>query len=276
MIDVGLLKDAVASEWTKLRSVRSTYWTIFAAIIFGIGLSCAISAGNAHAYHSFDAHDRLFFDPTADSLSGLFFAQLAFAVLAVLTISAEYSTGLIRTTLSAVPQRGYVLAAKAIMTTITATVVSLVISFASFSLGQLIFSNYSARNILTGTVIPGKHLNASLSNAHVLRAVFGGGLYIGGLVLLALGLGTIVRHTAGGITAMVALVFVVPAVAQLLPDSWQHDFVRFLPAQAGSSIFNVVPQGANSLSPLAGYLVFLAWAAGFLAIGWYLLRTRDV
>jgi hypothetical protein len=106
--------------------------------------------------------------------------------------------------------------------------------------------------------------------------VFGGGLYIGGLVLIALGLATIVRVTAGAITALVALVFVIPIVAQLLPDSWQHDIVRYLPAQAGSAIFNVVPQGSNSLSPGTGYLVFLVWAAGFLGIGWYMLRTRDV
>lgn len=276
MIDFPLLKDSIASEWTKLRSVRSTYWTILAAIIFGIGLSCAISAGNASAYHSFDVKDRLLFDPTADSLAGLFFAQLAIAVFGVLTMSAEYSTGLIRTTMSAVPQRGYVLAAKGIMTAVVSTVVGLGIAFASFNLGQLIFSNYSARNVLTGEVIPGQHLNVSISHPHVLRALFGGGLYIGGLVLLSLGLATIIRHTAGAITALVALVFVVPVVSQLLPDSWQHNLVRYLPAQAGSAIFNVVPQGSNSLSPLPGYLVFLAWAAGFLAIGWYLLRTRDV
>jgi ABC-2 type transport system permease protein len=164
VIDIRLLKDAIASEWTKLRSVRSTYWTIFAALIVGIGLGCAISAGNAHAYHSFDAHDRLLFDPTADSLSGLFFAQLAFAVFGVLIMSAEYTTGLIRTTIAAVPQRGYVLAAKAIMAAITATVISLVIAFSAFSLGQLIFSGYSARSIFTGAVIPGQHLNSSLSD----------------------------------------------------------------------------------------------------------------
>lgn len=278
MIDVRLLKDTLASEWTKLRSVRSTYWTIAIAIIVGIGLSCAISAGNAHAYShgNFSITDRAKFDPAADSLSGLFFAQLAFAVFGVLTMSAEYSTGLIRTTMSAVPQRGYVLAAKGILTTVVATVLSIGIAFASFTLGQLIFSGTDLRSVLTGAVIPGKHVSVSLSDPGVLRAVVGAGLFIGIMVLLAVGLATIVRHTAGAITAIVALIFILPIVAQLLPDSLQHDIARYLPAQAGSAIINVVPQGSSSLSPWVGFGVFVLWAAAFTAIGWYLLRTRDV
>jgi hypothetical protein len=262
MIDAGLLKDAIASEWTKLRSVRSTYWTIFAAVIFGVGLSCAITAGTAHAYSHFDVKDRLLFDPTANSMSGLFFAQLAFGVFGVMMMSAEYSTGLVRTTMAAVPQRGYVLAAKTIMAGVVSTVVGLAIAFVSFSLGQLIFST--------------KHLNVSLSDPHVLRAVFGAGLYIGVMVLLALGLATIIRHTAGGITSVVAIFFVIPIVAQLLPDSLQHDIARFLPAEAGSAMFTVVPQGRSSLSAAPGFLIYLGWAALFLAIGWYMLRSRDV
>jgi hypothetical protein len=265
MIDLSLFRGTLASEWTKLRSVRSTYWTVFVAIILGIGIGCAASAGSAHGYHRADLHDRLLFDPAAISLAGLFFAQLALGVFAILAMSAEYSTGLIRTTFGAVPQRGYVLAAKGILVAVISTVISIGVAFAGFSLGQLIFRHGPAG-------VP----HASLSQPGVPRAVVGAGLYIGVMVLLALGLATIIRHTAGAITALVALVFVVPIVGQLLPDSLQHDVVRYLPAQAGSAILNVVSQGGNSLAPWVGFGVFMAWAAAFLAVGWWLLRTRDV
>jgi hypothetical protein len=250
VIDAKLLRGTVLSEWTKLRSVRSTYWCIFVAIILGIGIGCAASAGSAHGYHRQDLHDRLLFDPAAISLAGLFFAQLALGVFAIMTVSSEYSTGLIRTTVSAVPQRGYVLAAKAILTAVIATVI-----------------------IRSG---PAGVPHASLSEPGVTRAVVGAGLYIGVMVLLAIGLATIIRHTAGAITALVALVFVVPIVGQLLPDSLQHDLVRYLPAQAGSAVLNVVPQGSGSLAPWTGFGVFVIWAAVAVAIGWFMLRTRDV
>lgn len=265
MIDAKLLRGTVLSEWTKLRSVRSTYWCIFVAIILGIGIGCAASAGSAHGYHRQDLHDRLLFDPAAISLAGLFFAQLALGVFAIMTVSSEYSTGLIRTTVSAVPQRGYVLAAKAILTAVIATVISIAVAFAAFSLGQLIIRSGPAG-------VP----HASLSEPGVTRAVVGAGLYIGVMVLLAIGLATIIRHTAGAITALVALVFVVPIVGQLLPDSLQHDLVRYLPAQAGSAVLNVVPQGSGSLAPWTGFGVFVIWAAVAVAIGWFTLRTRDV
>ena len=276
MIDFGLLKDAIASEWTKLRSVRSTYWTVLAAVILGIGLSAAIAAAAAHSYKDFDAHDRVFFDPTANSMVGLFFGQLALGVFGVLIMSAEYSTGLVRMTMSAIPQRGYVLAAKTILAGVVSTVVALVIAFTSFNIGQLIFSTVERRDKFTGLVIPGDHLNVSLTAPHVLRAVFGAGFYIGGMVLIALGLATIIRHTAGAITAVVGIFFVLQIVAQLLPSSLQHDVSRYLPAQAGMALFTVVPQGSTQLSFVPGTIVYFGWAAGFLLIGWYLLRTRDV
>jgi ABC-type transport system involved in multi-copper enzyme maturation permease subunit len=266
VIDVKLLRGTVASEFTKLRSVRSTYWCLILAVLLGIGLSCAISAGNASAYHSEDFSDRLHFDPTAFSLAGLFFAQLALGVFAILSICSEYSTGLIRTTLSAVPQRGYLLAAKAITAAGMAMVLSLITSFIAFDLGQLIFKHGQ------GGQVP----YATLSDPGVLRAVLGSTLYIGGLVLLAIALGVIIRHTAGAITGLVALVFILPIVLQLLPGSWQHNLVRYLPAQAGSAITNVVPQGPNSLAPWTGFAVFMIEVAVLMAVGWQLLRTRDV
>lgn len=261
MIDVGLLRDVLVSEWTKLRSVRSTYWCVLLAIILGIGLGAAISAGSAAGYSDQSAHDRALFDPAAISLAGLFFAQLALGVFAIMTVSAEYSTGMIRTTVAAVPRRGYVLAAKAMLVALVSFVTSIAVAFTAFPIGQAILNRH--------------HLGVSLGDPHVARAVLGGGLYIGALSMMALGLAVIIRHTAGAITALVAVVFIIPIVTQLLPDSIQHNFSRYLPANAGSAITNVV-QSSNSLGPWTGYAVFLGWVALVIGAGYYLLRTRDV
>lgn len=252
--------NVLRSEWTKLRTVRSTYWSLIAAAVTAIGLGAAISAANVSAYSQMSVRDRLTFDPTSVSLSGLFFAQLALGVVGVLALSAEYSTGMIRATLSAVPQRGSVLAAKAVVVAVTTLVVGLVCSFAAFWVGQAILAT--------------KALDTSLGNGEVLRAVIGGGLYLSVISLFALGLGAIIRHSAGAITALVAIVFVLPPVTFALPDAWQRNFARYLPANAGSAITNVRQQGM-SLGAWAGFGVFCAWALVALAVGWHLLRRRD-
>lgn len=253
--------DVLRSEWTKLRTVRSTYWGVLAAIAVGVGLSAAISAANVSAYDQMTPADKATFDPASLSLAGLFFSQLAIGVVGVLTITAEFSTGMIRTTLSAVPQRGIVVAAKSVVVAVTAFAVGVVTAFAAFEVGQVIFS--------------GKHLEVTLSDPGVLRAVIGGALYLLVLALFALGIGLIIRHSAGAITALVAIVFILPAVSQALPDTWQRDFARYLPANAGGAVTNVKSM-TNMLSPWAGFAVFCGWALLALAIGGYLLRRRDV
>jgi ABC-2 type transport system permease protein len=262
-MDLALFRDVVASEWTKLRSVRSTYWSLLVSVLVGIGLSAAIAAGNAHEYKHMDLSDKLQFDPTAFSTAGLFFAQLALGVLAILVVSSEYSTGTIRTTLAAVPQRGYVLAAKTLLVGLVSLLLALAIAFAGFFICQPIFTSYN---------IP---LDFSIHAPHVLRALFGSGLYIGALVLFATGLALIIRHTAGAITTLVGVVFILPIISGLLPDVWQRDFSRFLPANAGSAVTFTVHM-PNTLGPWAGYAVLLGWAALSLGVGWWLLRTRDV
>lgn len=256
----GGFLSVVRSEWTKLRTVRSTYWSVLAALVLAIGLGAAISAAAASAYHTLSPSDRATFDPTAASLTGLFFAQLALGVVGVLALSAEYSSGMIRTTFCAVPRRGRVLAAKAIVVGVGGFVVGIIATVVSFLLGQLIFSS--------------KHLNVSFSDPGVARAVIGGALYVTVLVLFSLGLAAILRNTAGAITAVVGLVFVLPPVTAALPTRWQDDLARYLPANAGSSILNVTPQ-SHSLSPWAGFGVFCVWALVALGIGVLLLIRRD-
>jgi ABC-type transport system involved in multi-copper enzyme maturation permease subunit len=246
MPDVGLLRDSFRSEWTKLWSVRSTYWTLFATLVLGVGFGALISWGAGHSFASDSPGDKATFDPTAVSLAGMFLGQLALGVMAIILMTSEYSTGSIRTTMSATPQRGYVLAAK---TLIIATG------------GLLIYG-----------------LNVSLSNSTVLRAVVGSALYLAVLMLFALGLATLIRHTAGTITILVGIVFILPIFLPLLPDMWQHDLVRYLPSEAGRALISTVPgdNPSNTLPPWGGFAVFLAWAAALLGAGWLVLRRRDV
>jgi hypothetical protein len=186
-----VLRAATRAEWTKMRSVRSTVWTLLVAVALAVGFGALIGVTQVNSWDTLDAAERARFDPTSFSLSGLFLAQIAIGVLGVLLISSEYTTGQIRATLAATPQRLTVLAAKATAFVGAVLAVGLVASFSAFGIGQAIFS--------------AKGIGASLSDPGVLRAVIGGALYLAAVGVLGLGLGTILRRTAGAITALVGL-----------------------------------------------------------------------
>lgn len=255
-----VLTATIRAEATKLRSVRSTVWTLLAAIGLAVGFGALIGASQMSSWDHLDPAERLRFDPTSFSLSGLFLAQLAIGVLGVLTVTSEYATGQVRATFGATPQRITVLAAK--VTTFAAVVlaVGVVSSFSAFFVGQAIFAT--------------KGLDASIGDSGVLRAVLGGALYLTGIGLLGVGVGTLVRRTAGATATLVGLLFIVPIVTGFLPMSFQENVGKYLPAQAGMAIFNVVSD-PRALSPWAGFAVLLAWAAVTLAIGGALLVRRD-
>lgn len=250
----------VRAEWTKLRSVRSTVWTLLATVGLAIGFGALIGASQVGSWEDLDPAERLRFDPTSFSLSGLFMAQLAVGVLGVLVVTSEYATGQIRATFGAAPQRLTVLAAKA--TTFTGVVLAtgLVASFSAFFVGQAIFAS--------------KGLDASITDPGVLRAVVGGALYLTGIGLLGVGVGSLLRRTAGATSALVALLFIVPLVTGFLPASFQETVGKYLPAQAGMAIFNVSPD-PRALSPWSGFAVLLAYGAITLAAGGAVLVRRD-
>ena len=248
------------AEWTKLRSVRSTVWTLLATVGLAVGFGALIATSQMSSWDTLDAGERLRFDPTSFSLSGLFLAQLAVGVLGVLVITSEYATGQIRATLSATPQRLVVLAAKAATFAAVVLVTGLVASFAAFWTGQVIFASNG--------------LDASIGDPGVLRAVVGGALYLAGVGLLGVGVGAIVRRTAGAVAALVALLFILPLVMGFLPSSFQEAVGKYFPAQAGMAIFNVVAD-PRALSPWVGFGVLLAYGAVSLAVGAFLLVRRD-
>ena len=253
-------RQALRSEFTKIRSVRSTYWTLLAVIVVTVGLGALFSWGTASHWNQVSRRDRATFDPTATSLAGVILSQLVIVVLGALTITSEHSTGMISTSLTAMPRRGVVYAAKAIVFTAVALVVGWIASFAAFLLGQALMS--------------GKHIDATLAQPHVLRAVIGGGLFLAACGLLAFGIGAALRHTAGAITASIGLLFVLFILANFLPKSWRLPVEKWLPFNAGSQIWLVKPS-ANMFSAWTGFGVFCVYAAIALIGGLIIFCRRD-
>jgi ABC-2 type transport system permease protein len=253
--------DVMRSEWTKLRSVRSTYWTLLAAVVCIIGFSTLLSAIFASQYAGMNAQDRSSFNPTSNSLSGVFLAQLAIGVLGVLVITSEYGSGMIRSTIAAVPQRRMMLAAKATVFAIVTAVVGVGSCFAAFFIGQAILS--------------GQGIQAHLGDPDVLRSIVGAGLYLPVLGLLALGIGTIIRHSAGAIAAVFGMLLVLPSLALLLPSGLSDGIGKFLPSNAGQAIIATGTRSSGDLTPWVGFGVFCLWAAVALGVASVLLQRRD-
>jgi ABC-type transport system involved in multi-copper enzyme maturation permease subunit len=252
--------DTIRSEWTKLRTVRTTWYCLLVVLAGSIAVGGLVSAAFAAHWAKMSATERATFDPTFRSLSGLFLAQLAVGVLGVLVITAEYSSGMIRSTLAAVPDRREVLAAKVAALAPVALVVSTIACIGSFLVGQAILS--------------GKGLGVSIAHPAVLRAVLGGGLYLTALALFGLGLGTICRRTAAGLSAFVGLVLVAPIVVRMLPSSWGNNIAKFLPSEAGQALVSVRTV-SNQLAPWTGFAVLCAWTAAALVVGGFLIARRD-
>lgn len=252
--------DVVRSEWTKFRSVRSTYWTFIVAILLGVGFGALISLLSANHYAS-DPELRFNWNPATRSIFSLEFAQLAFAVLGVLTVTAEYSTGMIRTSLTAVPKRIRMMGAKLLVFTGAAVVVGEVISFAAFSIGQ--------------ALIHGKAPSASLSQHNVLRVVVGAGLYLVVIGLLGAGFSLIVRHAAAGIAVVVAMLFIVPGVAEAaLPQSWAQPINEYWPTNAGQRVI-FIHRGSHNLGAWVGFGEFALFTLLIIAISFWVLERRD-
>ena len=258
------VRSVLAAEWIKLRSVRSTGWSIFTMTLLTIGVAVIAGIAVSHEFSTSSLFDKLAFDPTATSLRGLLFSQLVIGVLGVLVISAEYGTFTIRATLSAVPHRPMVLAAKAVVFGTVSVIVGELLSFSAFFLGQALLSS------------PAPH--ASLSQPGASRAVVGGGLLIPVFGLFALGLGAIVRHTAGAITAYVGAVLVLPLIVEALPSSIGHPVLKFMPFTITNAMTTVrhASDFGPTFSPWVGFAVMCAYAAPSLVIGGWLMVHRDV
>jgi ABC-2 type transport system permease protein len=252
--------DTVRMEWIKLRSVRSTYWSLLALVggIVAIGLLVAFTT--VSRWGQITGAERAAFDPTFRSMTGIFLGQMAIGVLGALVVTAEYSTGMIRSTFAAVPQRTSVLAAKAITFAGVALVAGTTACLAAFLSGQAIFA--------------GKGIGVSLGAAGELRAVLGGGVLLALLGLFALGIGAMLRRTAGAVSAFMGMILVAPVLVSALPSPWSGDIAKFLPSSAGQSLITV-HTSASQLSPWAGLAVLVAWVVVSLGTAAALIRHRD-
>jgi hypothetical protein len=250
---------ALRSEFTKIRSTRSTYWTLLALIVVTVGIGALATGGTASHPQGLGPD----FDATQQSLGGLYVGQLVIAVLGALTITSEYSTGMIRTSLAVQPRRGVLFAAKAVVFAAVSFVTGLVACFASFFIGQAILSSH--------------HLNVTLGDPNVLRAVIGGALFLTACGMLAYGLGAILRHTAAAITAAIGLLFVLSILVNFLPHSWQDHVDKWMPALAGGQIWTTkTPSGGTPMfSAWPGFAVLATYAAVAIVAGLILFRTRD-
>ncbi|MEC3997518.1 ABC transporter permease [Actinacidiphila sp. DG2A-62] len=248
------------SEWIKLRSLRSTFYTLLAAVVALIGLGALFSAFTASHWPSMSAHEKATFDPALTSLRGFFLAQLAVGVLGVLMISGEYATGMIRASLSAVPRRLPVLWAKAALFAAVVLVVTTVGSVIAFLLGQSLMSS--------------RHIGISLGDPGVLRSVLGVSLYLTVVGLLGVAIGALIRNTAGGIATVFGLLLVVPVLAEALPASWGNHVNQWLPSNAGQSVV-ALHHEAHTLQPWTGFAVFCLYAVVALAGAAVLLKRRD-
>lgn len=255
----GLL-GTVRSEFTKIRSVRSTYWTMLVLLVVGIGLGALVTGLTAAHWNQMGLAERATFNPTRNSLVGLYFGQFVIVVLGALTITSEYSTGMIRTSLTAMPRRGVMYLSKAAVFTVLALLIGLITSFAAFFLGQALLAS--------------THDTTTLSAPNVLRAVIGGGLFIAVCGLFAYGIGALLRHTAGAISTAIGLLFVLPIVVQFLPASWSDNIVRWLPSEGGLAIWNT-RQMPHEWTAWGEFSVFVAYTAAILIAGFILFRKRD-
>ncbi|MER5431147.1 ABC transporter permease [Streptomyces sp. NPDC002588] len=251
--------QVVRSEWTKIRSVASTVWTLSLAVVVTIALGMLISALSKSQFDNMDARDRLSFDPTYISFAGMSLGQLAMIVFGVLVVSNEYSTGMIRTSLAAVPQRGTFLFSKIAVATGLALAVGLATSFVTFFLGQ---------------VMLGSH-RASIGDSGVMRAVIGGGLYMTLIAMFSMGVAAMLRSPMLSLGILMPFFFLISNILGNVPATKKVG--RYLPDQAGSKIMQVVTPVDDSTpyGPWGGLAIMVAWVVAALAGGYLLLKKRD-
>jgi ABC-2 type transport system permease protein len=260
-----LWRSFVLAEWIKLRSVRSTLITLVLAAVSAVGIgafACARYAQQHAATVGQTAHGSVIvnLDATSQSLIGNALAQLAIGTLGVLIVTSEFGTGMIRASLAAMPQRGAWVAAKLSVFGVVALVVGQALTFASFGIGQAILHR--------------QHIGASLGDPAALRSVVATGLYVALIGLLGATLGLIIRHTAGALTTLLGVLFVLPVLLGVLPIHLQSQAERFLPENIGEQAATAY-QITNRFPPWGGIGLMVGYVVVLAAVGLLLLQRRD-
>ncbi|WP_328318519.1 ABC transporter permease [Streptomyces sp. NBC_00388] len=256
---VGLLR----AEWIKIRSVRSTLWTLLLMLVTAIGVSVLLTALAASKWDSASPadHRKLLNDPVGAIFGGLGLAELVICVLGVLVVTSEYSSGTIRASVLAVPKRAPMLVAKALVFAALTLVAGEIASFGSFFAGARLLHS---------------HAPIALSDPGVAKAVAGTGLFLAAMGVFALAIGALIRHTAGAVAGVITFVLVLSPLASSLPGTAGRDIAAWLPTNAGQLIAFTHPAADQLLTPWQGLGVCVAWGAGLLVLASVLLRRRDV
>jgi ABC-2 type transport system permease protein len=256
------------SEWIKLRSLRSTTWSYLIVIAISLGMALIMSLSMSDGMNGGAGASSM---PAAEQVSlivqssvfGVFFGQLVAGVLGVLVISGEYSTGMIRSTLTAVPKRLPALAAKAVVLFVATFVVGLLANLGAYLVSSIVFA--------------GIDVSASLTDPAVFLPILGGALYLALVAVFALGIGTMIRSSAGGIATVLGLILLVPTVLQMIPAEWAHDLIPYLLSSAGLGIFTstTAEPTADAFGAWLNLLIVLAWVGASIAGAAVLLKRRD-
>ncbi|MFD0414350.1 ABC transporter permease subunit [Streptomyces sp. NPDC127108] len=251
--------QVLRSEWTKIRSVASTVWTLGLAAVVTVALGMLISILSKNDYDDLSREDKITFDPTYISFAGMSLGQLAMIVFGVLVVSNEYNTGMIRTSLAAVPQRGTFLFGKVAVAALLAFAVGIATSFVAFFLGQAMLGEYKAH----------------LGDPGVLRAVIGGGLYMTLIAMFSMGVAAMLRSPMLSLGILMPFFFLISSI--LGNVSATKKIGRFLPDQAGSKIMQVKSpfDDDTPYGPWGGLGIMVAWTALALVGGYVLLKKRD-
>jgi ABC-2 type transport system permease protein len=250
------LAAAVRAEWVKLRSVRSTWWTLIATFALGAGLTILMCWANADWLASAEADES----PGSFITWGMIVAQITAVVLGALVVTPEYATGMIRTTFAAVPARGRVLFAKSVVL----VTLLLVVGTGTALVGYL-GGNYFLDREGIGMSLEGD----------VLRAMYGSGLYLAGIGLFTVAVGFLLRHTAATISAVLALMLILGTMVNLVPGEFGLWLTRLMPGNAGSALATPVSFNPDLLAPWTGFAVFVLETAVLLALAWVAVRKRD-
>ncbi|MFF7443299.1 ABC transporter permease [Streptomyces sp. NPDC008122] len=249
------------SEWTKIRTVSSTVWTLASAFLVTVAMGAGLSALTNATFDDMRAVERATFDPTLISFSGMILGQLAMVVFGVLVVGTEYSSGMIRTSLAAVPQRATFLFSKITVAGGLAFLVGLATSFVTFFLGQALLGGH----------------RASIGDDNVLRAVIGAGLYMGLIALFSMGVAAMLRSSMLSLGILVPFLLLVSNILSAVPKA--KEVAQYFPDQAGSKVMRVIPDAMNSekapYGPWGGLGIMALWVLASLLGGYLVLKKRD-
>jgi ABC-2 type transport system permease protein len=256
-------REAMDSELAKIRSVRSTFWTLLISLLVSVGISVLIAAVRSANWSTIAAANRAAIN-MSDVVAGVYFGVLVTGVLGVLVVASEYSTGMMRTSLTAFPRRGTLFTAKATVLTLVVVVLGLVIAFASYLLAAPFYTRHG--------------VDLTLGRAANVRALLAVAVYLVLIALMGLGLGYLLRHTAAAISSLVGLLFVIPIITSFLPGRAGKDVNQVVPTNAGTAMtatHTTTAAGTQLLSPLGGLIALLIWTAVFVVPALVLYRRRD-